>query len=89
EAEARRTALVPVSAAVSAPRAVVSAAVSTAAHEAAHDTTRPSKMSEADARQAVIDGIRDGRSQRQVATLTGWSTGWVAARFKELEGASA
>jgi len=65
--------------------ASVSAAVSTPAHETAHDADKPAKMTEADARQAVADAIRDGRSQRQVAALTGWSTGWVAARFKELE----
>jgi hypothetical protein len=88
-AEARRTAPAPVSAAVSTPRPAVSASVSTDAHEAAHETAPAQKMSEPDARQAVADGIRDGRSQRQIAALTGWSTGWVAARFKELEEVSA
>lgn len=85
-AEARRTAPAPVSAAVSTIRPAVSATVSTTAHETAHDADKPAKMSEADARQAVADAIREGRSQRQVAALTGWSTGWVAARFKDLEG---
>lgn len=80
-AESRKPALASVSAAVSTPRPTVSAT----AHEAAHDADKPAKMSEADARQAVADAIRNGRSQRQVAALTGWSTGWVAARFKELE----
>ncbi|WP_225829307.1 hypothetical protein [Streptomyces naphthomycinicus] len=84
-AEARRTAPASVSAAVSTPRPAVSATVSATAHDAAPDQ----KMSEANARQAVADAVRDGRSQRQVATLTGWSTGWVAARFKELERATA
>ena len=84
-AEARKSAPVPVSASVSATRPVVSAAVSTTAHE----TESTQKMSEADARQAVVDAARDGRSQRQVALLTGWSTGWVANRFKELEEAAA
>ncbi|MFG3134490.1 hypothetical protein ACGFZU_43300 [Streptomyces tendae] len=88
-AEARKTALAPVSAAVSTPRPAVSATVSTPAHGTAHDAKPVQKMSEADARQAVADAVREGRSQRQVATLTGWSTGWVAARFKELEGAAA
>jgi hypothetical protein len=87
--EARKPALASVSAAVSTPRPAVSATVSTAAHETAHDADKPSKMSEADARQAVADAVRDGRSQRQVAALTGWSTGWVAARFKDLEEAAA
>ncbi|MGW0352415.1 hypothetical protein ACWDX8_38315 [Streptomyces anthocyanicus] len=87
--EPRKPALAPVSAAVSTPRPAVSATVSTAAHETAHDAKPVQKMSEADARQAVADAVREGRSQRQVATLTGWSTGWVAARFKELEGAAA
>lgn len=84
-AEARRAAPAPVSAAVSTPRPAVSATVSTTAHETAHDTEPAQKMSEADARAAVADAVRAGRSQRQVAALTGWSTGWVAARFKDLE----
>ncbi|MFD0256393.1 hypothetical protein ACFVGX_36430 [Streptomyces sp. NPDC127113] len=88
-AEARRVTPEPVSAAVSTPRPAVSASVSTPAHETAHDGDKPVKVSEAEARQAVADAVRDGRSQRQVASLTGWSTGWVAARFKELEGVSA
>lgn len=88
-AEARKPALASVSAAVGTSRPAVSAAVSTPAHETAHDTDKPAKMSEADARQAVADAVRDGRSQRQVAALTGWSTGWVASRFKDLEEAAA
>ncbi|WP_432021070.1 DUF2637 domain-containing protein [Streptomyces sp. 1222.5] len=84
-AEARKPALAAVSAAVSTPRQAVSAE----APETAHDADKPAKMSEADARQAVADAVREGRSQRQVAALTGWSTGWVAARFKELEEAAA
>jgi hypothetical protein len=89
EAEARKPALASVSAAVSAPRPAVSATVSTGAHETAHDASPVRKMSEEDARQAVADAVREGRSQRQVAALTGWSTGWVAKRFQELEGAAA
>jgi hypothetical protein len=88
-AEARKPALAPVSAAVSTPRPAVSATVSTPAHESAHDANKPAKMSEADARQAVADAVREGRTQRQVAALTGWSTGWVAKRFQELEEAAA
>jgi hypothetical protein len=87
-AEARRTSA-PVSPAVSTPRPTVSATVSTPAHETAHDAAKtpsePTKMSEADARKAVADAVREGRSQRQVAALTGWSVGWVAKRFQELE----
>ena len=83
--EGRKPALASVSAAVSSPRPAVNATVSTPAHETAHNTDKPAKMSEGDARQAVADAVREGRSQRQVAALTGWSTGWVAARFKELE----
>ncbi|MFF9802999.1 DUF2637 domain-containing protein [Streptomyces rochei] len=88
-ADTRKPALASVSAAVSTPRPAVSAAVSTAAHATAHDAQPVQKMSEEDARQAVADAIREGRSQRQVAALTGWSTGWVAKRFQELEGAAA
>lgn len=81
EERARKPALTSVSAAVSTPRPAVSATVSTPAHEA----TPAQKMSDAAARQAVADAVREGRSQRQVAALTGWSTGWVAKRFQELE----
>lgn len=85
-----RPTLAPVSAAVSTSRPTVSATVSTPAHETAHDTTAPTKkLSESDARQAVADGVSEGRSQREIAALTGWSTGWVAARVKDLEGAAA
>ncbi|MEU3978441.1 hypothetical protein [Streptomyces bacillaris] len=81
-----RPALAPVSAAVSTPRPTVSATVSIPAHETAHDTTpAPKKLSEADARRAVAEGVSAGRSQREIAALTGWSTGWVAARVKELD----
>ncbi len=62
-------------------RPAVSATVSkTGAHEADADA----KMSEENARKAVADGIREGRSQREIAALTGWSTGWVAKRAQEL-----
>lgn len=88
-AEPRKPSLAPVSAAVSTPRPSVSTTVSTAAHETAHDADKPAKMSEADARAEVAKAIREGRSQRQVAALTGWSTGWVAKRFQELEGEAA
>lgn len=83
--EARKPALASVSAAVSTPRSAVSATVSTAAH----DADKPAKMSEADARAEVAKAVREGRSQRQVAALTGWSTGWVAKRFQEIEEAAA
>ncbi|MFJ4051747.1 hypothetical protein ACIP29_37555 [Streptomyces coelicoflavus] len=88
-----RPAPVPVSAAVSTPRPAVSAPVSTPAHESAHDAPKDAvegkKMSEADARAAVVEAVREGRSQRQIAALTGWSTGWVAKRVSELEGVAA
>ncbi|MEU9110025.1 DUF2637 domain-containing protein [Streptomyces xanthophaeus] len=84
-AEARRAAPAPVSAAVSAPRPAVSATVSTPAHETAHDAPADKKFSEADALAAVAEAVREGRSQRSVAALTGWSTGWVAKAFKEHE----
>ncbi|MFE9259150.1 hypothetical protein [Streptomyces sp. NPDC006879] len=84
-AEARRAADAPVSAAVSTPRPAVSASVSTDAHDTAHDTVAAQKFSEADALAAVAAAVRDGRSQRSVAALTGWSTGWVAKAFKEHE----
>ncbi|MDV7222746.1 coiled-coil domain-containing protein [Streptomyces prunicolor] len=77
--EARKASPAPVSAAVSTTRPTVSTLVSTTAHDDA-----PVKVTEAEARQAVADAIREGRSQRQVAALTGWSTGWVAKAFRDL-----
>lgn len=62
---------------VSTPRPTVSAP--------AHDAPKGDKMSEADARKAVVEAIREGRSQRHMAALTGWSTGWIAKRCAELE----
>lgn len=72
-------------AAVSTPRPAVSAPVSTPAHEAAHAAPKAGKMPEGDARRAVAAAVREGRSQRETATLTGWSTGWIAKRYQELE----
>ncbi|MGC3005017.1 hypothetical protein ACPF8X_43235, partial [Streptomyces sp. G35A] len=69
---------------VSAPRPAVNAAVSTPAHEA----PATQKMTEIDALAAVAAAVREGRSQRSVAALTGWSTGWVAKAFKEHESTS-
>ncbi|SFY45089.1 hypothetical protein [Streptomyces atratus] len=74
----------PVAAAVSTPRPTVSAPVSTPAHETAQGGVKDDKMSEADALTALADAVREGKSQRQIATLTGWSTGWVAKRVSEL-----
>jgi hypothetical protein len=82
--EARKTPHAPVSAAVSTPRPGVSATVSAPAHG-----ETPAKLSEPEARKAVADGLSAGRSQREIATLTGWSTGWVATRAKEFEEAAA
>ncbi|NUV78222.1 hypothetical protein [Streptomyces fungicidicus] len=70
----------PVSAARTSRPAVSATVSKTDAHEADTDD----KMSEKDARKAVADGIREGRSQREIAALTGWSTGWVAKRAQEL-----
>lgn len=77
-----------VAAAVSTHRQSVSTPVSTPAHVSAHKAakgTKNDKMSESDARKAVATAVREGRSQRQTAKLTGWSTGWVANRYAELE----
>jgi hypothetical protein len=71
--------------AVSTPVSAVSATVSTPAHETAHEPSKGRKMSEAAALKAVAEAVREGRRQREVVALTGWSTGWVAKRFKELE----
>lgn len=79
-AEARRTA----TPAVSTPIPAVSAVVSIPAREAAHGPESPSKLSEADALKAVADGLGQGRSQRQIAALTGWSAGWVAKQCAAL-----
>ncbi|MFI9784659.1 DUF2637 domain-containing protein [Kitasatospora sp. NPDC051984] len=48
------------------------------------------KVPEDMAREIVKAAIvTPGTTQRRVADLTGWSTGWVAARFQELEGTRA
>lgn len=49
-------------------------------------TEMPAKLSEADARAAALAGVNAGRTVRQVAEVTGWSVGWVAARFREARG---
>lgn len=82
-AEARRTAA-PVSAAASTPRPAVSATVSTPAPEAAHDAPAKKKLPEDEALTVLTEALRDGRSQRQIATLTGWSSGWVAKQCQAL-----
>lgn len=87
-AEARKLAPALVSPAVSTPRPAVSATVSTPAHESADETPVGEKMTEKAARAAVAESVREGRSQRQIAALTGWSTGWVAKCVSELEGAT-
>ncbi|MGW2089702.1 hypothetical protein ACWCQ6_32680, partial [Streptomyces sp. NPDC001880] len=57
---------------------------STPAHETAHGGAKDDKMLEADALTALADAVREGKTQRQIAALTGWSTGWVAKRVSEL-----
>ncbi|MET9957310.1 hypothetical protein ABZ135_37940 [Streptomyces sp. NPDC006339] len=83
-AEARRTAAPAVSASVSAPRPTVSASVSTPPAEPAHEPQAAQKMPESKARAAVAEGLREGRSQRQLVALTGWSAGWVAKQAQAL-----
>ncbi|MFD6081717.1 DUF2637 domain-containing protein [Streptomyces hydrogenans] len=74
-----------VSAAVSTPRPVVSAAVSTPAPETAHDAQpEKKKLPEHKALEALAEAVREGRSQRQIVALTGWSTGWVAKHCQAL-----
>ncbi|WP_371589955.1 DUF2637 domain-containing protein [Streptomyces virginiae] len=84
-AEARKAAAASVSATASTPRPAVSTTVSTTVSTPAHEAPATQKMSEADALAAVAEAVREGRSQRSVAALTGWSTGWVAKAFKEHE----
>lgn len=74
-----------VSAAVSTRRQTVSTSAHGSAHAAPAKPSTGEQMEEADARAEVAKAIREGRSQRQVAALTGWSTGWVAKRFKEAQ----
>ncbi|MFC8013198.1 DUF2637 domain-containing protein [Streptomyces cinereoruber] len=71
--------------AVSAPVSTSVSTVSTGAHGTAHANATGPKMTEQQAREAVLTAVREGTSQRQVAALTGWSTGWVAKRFKEAD----
>lgn len=86
----RKTAVRPkvAAAAVSTPTRAVSATVSTArpaVSTTAHDAPEDDKMGEAQALREVAAAVREGRSQRQVAALTGWSTGWVAKKWRECE----
>ncbi|MFF2021867.1 DUF2637 domain-containing protein [Streptomyces sp. NPDC058171] len=72
---------------VSAHAMVASPAVSTArpaVSVSAHDASGQDRMGEEAARAAVARGLREGHTQRQMATVTGWSAGWIAARCKEL-----
>ncbi|MFK3735979.1 DUF2637 domain-containing protein [Streptomyces sp. NPDC088090] len=74
------------------PRPVVSAAVSTPAPETAHEApgaaheAPPAKkrLAEDKALTVLADALRDGRSQRQIVALTGWSAGWVAKHCQAL-----
>lgn len=75
---------IPVSAGREAVSTPVSAAVSTPVSTGRKAATGR-RMSEAEALRAVATAVREGTSQRKVAELTGWSTGWVAKRFKERE----
>lgn len=88
-AEAERKAapkpMAAVSAAASTPRTSVSAPVSTPAHEGAHDAEKKEKVSREQAMAEVVKALREGRSQRAVMALTGWSTGGVANLFKEAQ----
>ncbi|MFG2826353.1 DUF2637 domain-containing protein [Streptomyces sp. NPDC048434] len=47
--------------------------------------TEADKIPEDAAREAVRVGFAAGRSVRETADLTGWSVGWVAARYQELK----
>ncbi|MFE4607885.1 DUF2637 domain-containing protein [Streptomyces niveus] len=42
------------------------------------------RMGEQAARALIAQGLIEGATQRQMVDATGWSTGWVAARCKEL-----
>lgn len=42
------------------------------------------KLPENDALTVIEQGVQDGMSTRQLASMTGWSSGWVAARAKEV-----
>ncbi|MGX1785047.1 hypothetical protein ACWIGF_28530 [Streptomyces diastaticus] len=77
----------PVSAAVSTRRTTVSTPARESAHGGAAKPSTGTRMTEPDARAALAKAVREGRSQRQIAALTGWSTGWVAKRVSELEAA--
>ncbi|MEU3493169.1 DUF2637 domain-containing protein [Kitasatospora cineracea] len=43
------------------------------------------KLPEPVARQIIAAAVAEGVSQREAARITGWSTGWVAARYQEYE----
>ncbi|MFJ1753865.1 DUF2637 domain-containing protein [Kitasatospora sp. NPDC088134] len=43
------------------------------------------KLPELVAREVVAAAVAEGMSQRRAAEITGWSTGWVAARYQEFQ----
>ncbi|RKE20122.1 hypothetical protein BX266_3467 [Streptomyces sp. TLI_171] len=43
------------------------------------------KLAEPIAREVIAAAVAEGVSQRRAAEITGWSTGWVAARYQEHE----
>ncbi|MFF6787367.1 DUF2637 domain-containing protein [Streptomyces sp. NPDC012510] len=45
------------------------------------------RMLEGEARRVLAEMLSTGATQRQIADRTGWSTGWVASRCKELAAA--
>ncbi|MEU7020946.1 DUF2637 domain-containing protein [Streptomyces sp. NPDC046203] len=75
-----------VSAAVSDRRPVVSATASAPALTTTHEATSNDQMPKEKALTVVREGLRDGISQSKLATLTGWSTGWVAKQAAALKG---
>jgi hypothetical protein len=48
--------------------------------------TSQNKLSEADARAAIVSGVAEGAGVRELARRTGWSLAWVSERLREVRG---
>jgi hypothetical protein len=81
----------PVNASAAGAGAAVNGAVNTATPAGVHgpgadvagSPAGGGKLPEAEARRVIREAAHTGRSVRETARMTGWSLGWVAARYRE------
>jgi hypothetical protein len=76
-----------VNGAVNTPSGPVNTGTPAGVHAPAADVAGPpvdgGKLPEAEARRVIREAAHAGRSVRETARMTGWSLGWVAARYRE------